>query len=167
VTLSRGRIVAGVSAAVAVVLGFDAWFAVDDRPTPGVVEAVEVVARHGDVGSVSVAPAEDLFARPRLALPDDDPFAQLRPPAPAVAPAPVVPVVVSTPKPAAPPMPFKFLGRLSGDEHSSVFLTDGALVYRVAEGDVVKEAYRVESIGQTELIVTYLPLEERQIIPLR
>jgi hypothetical protein len=82
------------------------------------------------------------------------------------APALPPPVAVAPPRPQAPPLPFKYLGRFSIDSNDSVLVVAGNRVLSVREGDVVEEAYRVERIGDTEIVLNYLPLEERQTLPL-
>jgi hypothetical protein len=114
----------------------------------------------------TTAPAGPL-ARAPLAVPERDPFAPKVAREPVVAaPALPPPVAVAPPRPQAPPLPFKYLGRFSIDSNDSVLVVAGNRVLSVREGDVVEEAYRVERIGDTEIVLNYLPLEERQTLPL-
>ena len=104
-----------------------------------------------------------------------DPFAA--PPAAATAPRPVAPRVlpvvapVVTPAPSAPPLPFKFLGRVSGEANSSrpqtVFLALGKQVLRVQVGDTLMGQYRVDALEEGAVRFTYLPLSEQQSLLLR
>jgi hypothetical protein len=98
-----------------------------------------------------------------------DPFAARGwlPPPPPPAPAPVVTVeaAAALPPPTAPPMPFRFVGLL--EERSSkpaAFIAKGDALYVVHVGDVVESTYRVESFNSAQVVVTYLPLQQRQTI---
>ena len=78
---------------------------------------------------------------------------------PPVAAAPPTP-----PKPVAPPLPYSFAGKfVHGDEHS-VMLSKGDLVFPVKVGETLDGAYRVESIGETQVTLIYLPLKQKQSI---
>ena len=103
----------------------------------------------------------------RLALPDrialGEPRAELfgphswQPPAPrAAATAPRVPT--------APPMPYQFAGKLLQDGRLQVFLSKGDAVVAIQEGDTLDGGYRVESIGETQVTLIYLPLKQKQSI---
>jgi hypothetical protein len=81
------------------------------------------------------------------------------PPPKVVAPPRVVP-----PAPAAPPMPFRFVGRMLQDGQLFVFLAKGDTVMTVKQGDTIDGVYRVESVGETEVALTYLPLRQKQTI---
>ena len=67
--------------------------------------------------------------------------------------------------PTAPPLPFRFLGRMQEDRASAVFLAieDRNLVVR--SGDTIDEIYRVESIDGGNIEFTYLPLKQKQVLP--
>jgi hypothetical protein len=97
-----------------------------------------------------------------------DPFAARGwlPPPPPPAPAPVVAVVAEPPPPpTAPPVPFRFVGLL--EEKASkpaAFIAKGDALYVVRVGDVVENTYRVESFNSAQVVVTYLPLQQRQTI---
>ncbi|KVD76338.1 hypothetical protein WS62_31875 [Burkholderia sp. ABCPW 14] len=77
------------------------------------------------------------------------------PPAPAVRPAP----------PTPPPLPFAYVGGL--DQKAAkprAFLSNADQLLIVSPGDVVDGQYRVESISDTDVVLTYLPLNQRQVI---
>jgi hypothetical protein len=83
------------------------------------------------------------------------------------------PVVVAPPPPApppaprAPPLPFTFVGLLEkGAPQPSAFLARGEDLIVASAGDVLDRTYRVESMTATEIVFTYLPLNERQTIAL-
>src|SRR5882672_240665 len=81
-----------------------------------------------------------------------------QPPAPKISSAPRVP-----PAPTAPPMPYRYAGKLVQGGQQSVLLAKGDMLFPVNEGETLDGAYRVESIGETQVILTYLALarEER------
>jgi hypothetical protein len=66
------------------------------------------------------------------------------------------------PKPAPPPLPFTYLGRMIEGGETRVFLAGGQHNHVVAVGDVIEETYRVDSIKDGVITLTYLPLQERQ-----
>lgn len=87
------------------------------------------------------------------------PATKLSAPPPATTAAP-------TPLPAAPPLPFTFLGRTTGpDGRTQIFLTRGDKLLTVKEHEVIDEQYRVERITGDEIVFVYLPLAQAQ--PLR
>lgn len=72
--------------------------------------------------------------------------------------APSAPVVVA---PQAPPLPFRYLGRLQEGGQTVVFLGQGPRTHLVREGETVAE-YRAEAIGLHGMTLVYLPLNEKQ-----
>ncbi|HEX4584497.1 MAG TPA: hypothetical protein VH183_06685 [Burkholderiaceae bacterium] len=97
-----------------------------------------------------------------------DPFAARGwlPPPPPPAPAPVVAVdATPPPPPTAPPVPFRFVGLI--EERAAkpaAFIAKGDALFVVHVGDVVESTYRVESFNSAQVVVTYLPLQQRQTI---
>ena len=95
-----------------------------------------------------------------------DPFAPkgwLPPPPPPAA----VPIEAAAPPPppTAPPVPFRFVGLI--EEKSAkpaAFIAKGDALYVVHVGDLVETNYRVESFNSAQVVVTYLPLQQRQTI---
>jgi hypothetical protein len=81
------------------------------------------------------------------------------PPPPVVPPPPPPP----PPPPKAPPLPFSFVGLLEkGGPKPAAFLARGDALLVVSAGDVVDKDYRIESLSESEIVVIYLPLNERQ-----
>jgi hypothetical protein len=81
------------------------------------------------------------------------------PPPPPPPPQPAPP----PPPPTAPPLPFKFIGKLVGDGVWEVYLARGDRTYVVRDkGFVIDGTYRVESIAPPVLTLTYLPLNQVQ-----
>jgi hypothetical protein len=103
----------------------------------------------------------------RFALPERAPLGEPReelfgsqswqPTAPKVAAAPAAPV--------APPMPYRFAGKLLQDGKLQVFLAKGDEVVSVRAGDTLDGAYRVQSIDDARITLLYLPLKHKETIP--
>lgn len=66
------------------------------------------------------------------------------------------------PKPVAPPLPYTFAGRMLQDGKVYVFLARGDTVITAKQGDTVDGIYRVDSISETEVALTYVPLGQKQ-----
>lgn len=116
----------------------------------------------------SALPSEPapVSAGPESALPERDkidPFAPRNwepPPPPIVAVPPPPP-----PPPQAPPLPFKFFGRVvDPDQPASFVLTRGTEMMTVRVGDRIEPAYLVDKFDGTQLHLVYLPLNIRQTI---
>jgi hypothetical protein len=67
-------------------------------------------------------------------------------------------------RPSAPPLPFRFFGRLVDNGTTVVFLNRQDDIYAVKAGDTIGGAYRVEEINGSEVVLTYLPLRQRQTL---
>ena len=133
-----------------------------ERPT------LELAAPRAEAGAAAAAAPElDLD---RLALRAEhseeksgvDPFA----PRSFSAPAAAQPVQPEKPeKPVAPPLPFRYLGRMIEDGKLNVFLARGEESLSVRAGSRIGE-YRVDSVTDSEVVFTYLPLKTKQSLPL-
>ena len=67
------------------------------------------------------------------------------------------------PPPTAPSLPFKFVGMIEQkSDRPAAFLAKGDALHIVRVGDVVDSTYRVDSLSPTQIVVTYLPLNQRQ-----
>jgi len=69
-------------------------------------------------------------------------------------------------RPAPPPLPFAYVGRMLEDGKLSVFLARGAESLSVSAGERIGEDYRVEAVSDTEITFVYLPLKIKQSLPL-
>jgi hypothetical protein len=65
-----------------------------------------------------------------------------------------------------PPLPFSYIGRLAEGAHTTVFLAAGDRNLVVKAGDVIDNTYKVEEIGQSVLVLTYLPQNVKQTMPI-
>jgi hypothetical protein len=69
-------------------------------------------------------------------------------------------------KPAAPPLPFAYIGKMLEDGRLAVFLSRGDESYSVRPGDTIGGEYRVDAVTDKEITFTYLPLKSKQRLPL-
>ena len=115
--------------------------------------------------AVATARAKLLSLRAPLSLESaHDPFtvsSWLPPPPPVEVPAaPVRPA-----PPTAPPVPFAYVGQLDAKSaRPQVFLSNGDQLLIVSPGDVIDNQYRIESVSESDVVLTYLPLHERQVV---
>lgn len=68
------------------------------------------------------------------------------------------------PPPQAPPLPFTYLGMLGEEDQTTVFLASQEQSYAVKKGDVINGTYRVEEAESGRVVLTYLPLDQRQTL---
>ena len=119
--------------------------------------------RPGERAGVSTsAPATAERSKPAdsLQLPDRSGLARVRgelfgtPPPP---PQQAAPVTVAA-APVAPPLPYRFAGKVFNGAEVEVLISKGDLVFPVKVGDTLDGAYRVESIGNDGIELIYVPL---------
>jgi hypothetical protein len=79
-------------------------------------------------------------------------------------PPPPPPRAVEPPKPVAPPLPFVFMGRMIEDDKPVIFLRRGEEPVVARERDVIEKDYRVDGIGPSSMVLTYLPLGQQQVL---
>ena len=91
-----------------------------------------------------------------------DPFA-VRDFNPRPAPPPVVVVapVVSQP-PAAPQLPFRYVGRMVDGDTIVLLLARGEEILTVQPGQDLGAQWRLEQVSEHEIVFTYLPLKARR-----
>ena len=102
-------------------------------------------------------PGREAIGKPRGQPFDARSWAPPAPPASKVAPAP--------PKPVAPPVQYRVAGQVSHDGVMEVVLAHGDRIFTVREGETLEDIYRIEAITPDAVTVVYLPLNERQQIP--
>jgi hypothetical protein len=81
-------------------------------------------------------------------------------------PPPPAPPAPPQARPAAPAFPYAYLGSVVDDDVRTVFFAKGDRVLLLKAGETVDGAYRVDGLAQTEMTVTYLPLNLRLQVPL-
>jgi hypothetical protein len=104
--------------------------------------------------------------------PSSDPFGarDFRPPPPkpkglaAAGTSIALPPPPPPPPPQAPPLPFIYMGRLAEDQSTTVFLTAGDRNLVVKPGDVIDNTYKVEQVTDSAVVMTYLPMNQRQTL---
>jgi hypothetical protein len=127
-----------------------------EKPT---VAVIEPAAR---IDSRVSAPVEDLdlskLERPAAGPASADPFARLN-----LSPAAAAQGEAQAPaKPTAPPLPFKYLGKMIDGDKLAVFVSRGDETYTLHPGQKVDDAYRVDKVGEESVTFTYLPLKTKQ-----
>jgi hypothetical protein len=138
-----------VAAAVTVVAGVVAG---RERPT---MDLVLEKPRAADDG-IDLARLQ----RSEAAVPQSDPFARnFGPQKPAQAAA-------AAEKPAAPPLPFRYFGRLTENGKTEVFVMRGDDLLTIHPGQKLGE-YRVDQIADAAISFTYLPLKMKQTLDLQ
>jgi hypothetical protein len=66
----------------------------------------------------------------------------------------------------APPLPFRYVGRVVQNGKAEVLLLRGVMLHTIAEGDEIDGEYRVERITGAAIQFTYLPAGSRQQLDL-
>lgn len=80
-------------------------------------------------------------------------------------PPPAVAETVEATAPQAPPLPFRFVGRIvEADRGPAYLLAEGARVFVVGVGDPVGKDYRVEKYENGQLLFRYRPMNLRQAL---
>ncbi|QVN19709.1 hypothetical protein [Burkholderia pyrrocinia] len=130
------------------------------------VPASAAAPRSASAGTVAATPQEKLAAlrAPVSVEAAHDPFtASSWLPPPPVA-APTLPETRPAP-PSAPPVPFTYVGEQDAKAAKPhVFLSNGDQLLIVSPGDVIDGQYRVESVSESNVVLTYLPLNQVQVV---
>ena len=139
-----------------------AWFA-----PPG----AEDIGVPGSTGQASRPSAQPRETSPLAALPERAAIGEQRgeifgsrswaPPAPASA-APAAPAA----PPVAPPNPYKVAGTLVQDGPKRVYLVKGDRIYEARQGDDLDDGYRVHSIAADHVVLLYVPLGNKEQLPI-
>lgn len=127
-----------------------------DARTPGVSSGSEQTAEmHFDLAAIK-RPVPKAVRTTRLF----DSKSWYTPP-----PAPPVPAYVPPLQPTAPSLPFTFIGRMIDGNVVTLFLSRNDRQYTVKEKDVLDASYRVDKIGESDAVLTYLPTNTQQTLP--
>jgi len=86
------------------------------------------------------------------------------PPPPPPAPVVALPPPPPPPPPTAPPLPYSFVGMLEDKSRPQAFLARGEVLNIVKVGDVIDNSYRVEALSASQVVLTYLPLNQTQTL---
>lgn len=63
---------------------------------------------------------------------------------------------------AASSLPFRYVGQLRQNGRLEVLLMRGAQLHSVTPGDTIDGEYRLDSINESTIVFTYLPLKLKQ-----
>lgn len=116
----------------------------------------------GQTGQIELSPDP-------LMPPQVDPFRSISflPPPPKVI-APVIVAPPPPPKPVAPTFPYAYFGRMMDINKKNVtYLSRDDALIPIRQGEVLDNAFRIDEIGATQIVVTYLPLDEKISIAIR
>lgn len=157
----------GLLAALAITLLAVAYVSQqDDAVTGDTVAAPRTARSSGNARATPAAAADDgalLAAAPARGEAEvgHDLFAphSFLPPPPPASTRPAPP-----PPPMAPPLPFRYQGRMTEGSSTVVFLTHGERVLVARQGDLLNNQYRVESVGPTAITFLFEPLKQRQTL---
>ncbi len=144
-------------------VGAALWLASQEDDEPEVPRPSRTRRAQVATKAVSAPPQLQLqsLQRPRQAVGShDDAFAP-HSWVPLVAPAAPPP----PPAPAAPILPFTYHGQLADGPVITVFLMRGEQTYVVKRGDTLLDTYRVDDVQPSALVLTYLPLNQQQVLP--
>lgn len=75
------------------------------------------------------------------------------------------PAYVPPPQPTTPALPFTFIGRMVDGNVVTLFLSKNDRQYTVKESDVLDDTYRVDKIGESDAVLTYIPTNTQQTLP--
>lgn len=68
-------------------------------------------------------------------------------------------------KPTVPPLPFKYLGRMTDGEKLEIYLEQGQEFIATEPGQRIGD-YRVDKVTEDQIVFTYLPLKAKQTLDL-
>ena len=170
---SRTRLFAAAALALTAVVVAENWPSGERVARVDAQERPSIVVPPVQAAPAAPAPPDDtLDTRPLLARASEPPSmvdafgarSWVRPPPPAPPPPPPPPPA-PPPPPQAPPLPFKYVGRLElSPERTLWYLARGDQLVVVATGETVDGTYRVEGAKAGQLQLTYLPLDAPQVL---
>ncbi len=70
------------------------------------------------------------------------------------------------PAPTPPPLQFKYIGKAIEGNQIWVFLTQANENYIARIGEKIDDQYRLDTISDESVILTYLPLNAKQVLPI-
>ena len=78
--------------------------------------------------------------------------------------APEAAVAAAQPKPEAPPMPFRYMGKVVENGELEILLLRGDEHFVVRPGQKIDAEYRLDKATKSALTITYLPMKARQTL---
>jgi hypothetical protein len=80
----------------------------------------------------------------------------------------VAPQPPPPPKPSAPTFPYRYFGSMVDiDGKKLIYLQKDGTYYVIFEQQILDGVYRIDAISAAQISITYLPLEEKNIITIR
>ena len=123
------------------------------RVAPASVEEKSLALSLPERTSLNEAPKGNLFASTSWAAPTP--------------PSPAPPEAVPPPPPQAPPLPYSFVGLLEDSAKPTAFLSNKEALLIVAAGQTIDGNYRIDTVSSKEIVLTYLPLNQKQVIQIK
>jgi len=77
---------------------------------------------------------------------------------------PPAPAYIPPPQPTAPPLQLIFIGRMVDAGEVTLFLSKNDRHYVVKEKDILDDTYRIDKIGDSDAVLTYLPTDTQQTL---
>lgn len=163
-----------LAGALALTLGASMWAAmqdVDDSPARAAAEPRvratpnsaapprPATAQTGSAAAMQRLPELPVAARRAPLAAEGAGFAaplSFRPPPPPSA----------SPRPTAPPLPFRYVGAIDETGQRRALIMQGEHLHILGSGDEIDGRYRVERIGEAGIDFLYLPLQQRQSLSL-
>lgn len=160
----------GILAALALTLLSTGYLAMQGEDGDADDAVVEVkAARPGVTTAVAQAPSaagDGIAPTPErgAATVTQDLFAahSFLPPPPRLSPEEAA--ALKPPPPMAPPLPFRYQGRMVEGNSTVVFLAQGDRMLVARKGDLLNNQYRVESVSANAITFVYEPLNQRQTL---
>ncbi|MNK73169.1 hypothetical protein D3C87_926620 [compost metagenome] len=78
---------------------------------------------------------------------------------------PPAPPPAPPPKPTAPPLPFKYIGKLEEAGGWTIYLSKGEQSFAVKKGETFDAVYRIDDWENGNLVIVYIPLSIKQYLP--
>ncbi|WP_417067563.1 hypothetical protein [Niveibacterium terrae] len=107
----------------------------------------------------SAPPIDELAPRSIYTATDANAFG-----APKPKPLPPLPPPPLPPPPSAPPLPFRYIGKQFAGGAWEVYVAKPDRTLVVHCGDVLDQQYKVEAISPPTLVLTYLPMNQKQLL---
>ncbi|MGH8740135.1 MAG: hypothetical protein ACREUN_04445 [Burkholderiales bacterium] len=121
--------------------------------------ALEVIEQRAPRAELQVEIDLAKLERGESELPQSDPFAPRSF-------APEQPRDSAPQKPAAPPLPFQYIGKVIENGKLEVYVTRGEELLSLSRGQKIGGEYRVDKISASSVTFTYLPLKMKQTLDL-
>jgi hypothetical protein len=160
----RRAISAGMLFLIIALIAWNSQSAHSGRPLPSGRARAAGESTGTTIGATSNSPAAEAFDRDPIIDTDADPFkvVSFLPVPPKVIVAPLPPPAPVIAAPVAPTFPYRYFGRMTDIAGRQVtYLTRDNAMISIQEGGILDNAYRIESVAERHIVITYLPLNEK------